>query len=222
MLTDSPTKTLTLLGGSINWWGSNFQTWSKQINAMRIIQFLFFMSSLLASSLAHASELAQQLEGVDHVLLMRHTRAPGVGDPTNYTLTDCNTQRNLSAEGRKQAIAIGNWLKKQGIQQASVYSSAWCRCKDTAELLNYGQYQVEPSLASFFDEMHKAKERTQQLETFIASQIKTKGKKALILVTHHVNIFDYMGENIDSGDMVLVKVDGNGRMVSYKRIPRPN
>ena len=189
---------------------------------MRIIQFLFFMSSLLASSLAHASELAQQLEGVDHVLLMRHTRAPGVGDPTNYALTDCNTQRNLSAEGRKQAIAIGNWLKKQGIQQASVYSSAWCRCKDTAELLNYGQYQVEPALASFFDEMHKAKERTQELEAFITEKMKTKGSQALILVTHHVNIFEYMGENIASGDMVLARVDRAGRMLSYKLIPRPN
>lgn len=189
---------------------------------MRIIQFLFFMSSLLASSLAHASELTQQLEGVDHVLLMRHTRAPGVGDPTNYALTDCNTQRNLSAEGRKQAIAIGNWLKKQGIQQASVYSSAWCRCKDTAELLDFGGYKVEPSLGSFFDEMHKAKERTQLAQQFIAEKLKTKGDKALILVTHHVNIFELMGENIGSGDLVLMQVDSSGKMVSFKHIPRPN
>jgi hypothetical protein len=52
--------------------------------------------------------------------------------------------------------------------------------------------------------------------------MKTKGSQALILVTHHVNIFEYMGENIASGDMVLAKVDGRGRMVSYKLIPRPN
>jgi ABC-type enterochelin transport system substrate-binding protein len=89
-------------------------------------------------------------------------------------------------------------------------------------LLKFGQYQIEPSLASFFDEMHKAKERTQELEAFITEKMKTKGSQALILVTHHVNIFEYMGENIASGDMVLAKVDGRGRMVSYKLIPRPN
>jgi len=178
--------------------------------------------SLMASAMTHASYLSNQLESSEYVLLMRHTLAPGVGDPANYRRDDCKTQRNLSAEGRLQAVAVGNWLKAQDIKQADVYSSPWCRCKDTAELLKFGQYQIEPSLASFFDEMHKAKERTQELEAFITEKMKTKGSQALILVTHHVNIFEYMGENIASGDMVLAKVDGRGRMVSYKLIPRPN
>lgn len=183
---------------------------------------LIIFASLFLSALTHASDLSKKLESSEYVLLMRHTQAPGVGDPPNYVLNDCKTQRNLSAEGRQQAVAVGNWLRKQEIKQADIYSSAWCRCKDTAELLNFGQYQVEPSLASFFDEMKNAKARTKQLESFIAAHVKTKGHQALILVTHHVNIFEYMGENIASGDMVLAKVDGNGRMVSYKLIPRPN
>ena len=70
--------------------------------------------------------------------------------------------------------------------------------------------------------MQKAKERTLELQFFIAKQLKTKGNKALVLVTHHVNIFEFMGENIASGDMILAKVDANGKMVSYKLIPRPN
>ena len=93
------------------------------------------MASAIASTTAQASELSDQLQSPDYVLLMRHTRAPGIGDPANYTLDDCKTQRNLSDEGRKQAVAVGNWLKKQGVQTADVRSSAWCRCKDTAELL---------------------------------------------------------------------------------------
>lgn len=189
---------------------------------MNIQKLALIFVSLMASAMAHASDLSNKLESSEYVLLMRHTLAPGVGDPANYRRDDCKTQRNLSAEGRLQAVAVGNWLKAQDIKQAHVYSSPWCRCKDTASLLKFGQYQIEPSLASFFDEMHKAKERTQELEAFITEKIKTKGSQALILVTHHVNIFEYMGENIASGDMVLAKVDGRGRMVSYKLIPRPN
>jgi len=70
--------------------------------------------------------------------------------------------------------------------------------------------------------MAQAKTRNQQLEKFIATQLKTKGQQALVLVTHHVNIHAFMGENIASGDMVLAKVDSNGKMVAYKLIPRPN
>ncbi len=177
---------------------------------------------LLSALWTHASELSDKLQSSDYVLLMRHTLAPGVGDPAGYTLEDCKTQRNLSAEGRQQAGVVGNWLRKQGVVHAEVYSSAWCRCQDTAELLKFNGFQVAPPLASFFDEMHLAKSRTQALEQFIAEKLKTKSHKPLILVTHHVNIHDFMGENIASGDMVLARVDARGKMRSYQRIPRPS
>jgi phosphohistidine phosphatase SixA len=182
----------------------------------------FVMACPTASTTAQASDLSDKLQSPEYVLVMRHTRAPGNGDPANYTLDDCKTQRNLSDEGRKQAVTVGNWLKKQGVQTADVQSSAWCRCKDTAELLKLGPVTVEPALASFFDDMAQAKTQNQKLEKFIASRINTKGKQALILVTHHVNIYEFMGENIASGDMVLAKVNSNGKMTSYKLIPRPN
>jgi len=187
-----------------------------------VLFWWYVMACTMTCTIAQGSELSDKLQSSDHVLLMRHTLAPGLGDPANYTLDDCKTQRNLSEEGRKQAVAVGNWLKKQGVSTADVHSSAWCRCKDTAELLNLGRVTIEPALASFFDDMAQAKMSNQKLEQFIAAQLKTKGKQALILVTHHVNIYAFMGENIDSGDLVLAKVDVKGRMSGYQRIPRPN
>ena len=187
----------------------------------------FYMKATLTALLmaccflAQASDLSQKLQSSDYVLLMRHTLAPGVGDPANYSLQDCKTQRNLNAEGRAQAVFVGEWLKKQGVKNAEVHSSVWCRCKDTAALLNFGEYKVEPALASFFDDMSKAKESHLKLQRFIAGKMKSKGDKALIMVTHHVNILEFMGENIASGDMVLAKVNSKGELISYKLIPRP-
>ena len=171
--------------------------------------------------LAQASDLSQKLQSSDYVLLMRHALAPGFGDPANYSLEDCKTQRNLNSEGKSQAVFVGEWLKKKGVKNAEVHSSVWCRCKDTATLLNFGEYKVEPALASFFDDMSKAKESNLKLQRFIAGKIKSKGDKALIMVTHHVNILEFMGENIASGDMVLAKVNPKGELISYKLIPRP-
>ena len=183
---------------------------------MKFYKFVLFSLLVVSCSFAQANDLTEKLQSSDYVLLMRHALAPGVGDPANYSLEDCKTQRNLDTVGRDQARYIGEWLKVRGIKAAEVYSSVWCRCQDTATLLNFNGYKVEPALASFFDNAEKGKESNAKLQTFIAEKIKIKGPKVLILVTHHVNIYEFVGENIASGDMVLAKVNPKGMAISYK------
>jgi len=190
---------------------------------LRLSFFLVLCVLLFAQSkLAVAqSELANKLQDGTHVLLMRHADAPGYGDPKNYQISQCSTQRNLGDLGRKQAKAIGDWLSKQGIQQAKVYSSPWCRCVDTATLLNKGEVKKELALGSFFDDMSQAKKQTEELTKFIAVERKQSPNIPIIMVTHHVNIQSYVGEVVNSGDMVLVKVDSAGKPLSFKLYPSP-
>ena len=170
---------------------------------------------------AMGSELADKLNLPNHALLMRHALAPGTGDPVGYSLNDCSTQRNLDTQGRQQAVRTGQWLQRQGIQKAMVLTSPWCRCKDTANLLGFGQTEVEPAIGSFFEASQQAADYTQRLQKRLAQLGPTKGDKALILVTHHVNILDYMGSHVGSGDMVLVQFDAQGKLISAKRYPSP-
>ncbi|MEO0029604.1 MAG: hypothetical protein RJB45_1645 [Pseudomonadota bacterium] len=170
---------------------------------------------------SNASELSELLKGNDHVLLMRHALAPGVGDPAGYQLDNCKSQRNLDAQGRAQAQRIGQWLKSQGVREALVFSSAWCRCKETAEKLGLDTPVHEAALNSFFDDLRQGPQSNANLQKFIETQLKSKNSKALILVTHHVNIAEFMGENVGSGDMVLAKVSPQGRLLSYKIYPSP-
>ena len=190
---------------------------------LRLSFFLVLCVLLFAQSkLAVAqSELANKLQDGTHVLLMRHADAPGYGDPKNYQISQCSTQRNLGDLGRKQAKTIGDWLSKQGIQQAKVYSSPWCRCVDTATLLNKGAVKKELALGSFFDDMSQAKKQTEELTKFIAVERKQSPNVPIIMVTHHVNIQSYVGEVVNSGDMVLVKVDSAGKPLSFKLYPSP-
>jgi phosphohistidine phosphatase SixA len=190
---------------------------------LRLSFFLVLCILLFAKSnlVVAQSELANKLQDGTHVLLMRHADAPGYGDPKNYQISQCSTQRNLGDLGRKQAKAIGDWLSKQGIQQAKVYSSPWCRCVDTATLLNKGEVKKELALGSFFDDMSQAKKQTEELTKFIAVERKQSPNVPIIMVTHHVNIQSYVGEVVNSGDMVLVKVDSAGKPLSFKMYPSP-
>ena len=168
-----------------------------------------------------AGELGDKLQRADHVLLMRHALAPGIGDPEGYRLDDCSTQRNLNQMGVTQAGRIGRWLKQQGVVNAQVFSSPWCRCLDTARLLKAGAVTPERSLGSFFNEATDGQAATRELEQLITRTKALIGKKPLLLVTHHVNILAYIGENIDSGDMVLARIDGAGKVLSYQRYASP-
>jgi phosphohistidine phosphatase SixA len=176
--------------------------------------------SAITSTQAFAN-LAQDLSDGRHVLLMRHADAPGFGDPKGYQLNQCATQRNLGEAGKKQSQIIGQWLKSQGISNARVFSSPWCRCLDTAKLLNLGPVTIAPELGSFFDDMSLEKEQTRNLEKLIKAQLSLNAKTPIIMVTHHVNIQAFTDKVVNVGDMVVAKVDKNGRFVSYQHYPSP-
>lgn len=187
----------------------------------RLAQLTAAFVLALTACTVMASELADKLKLPNYALLMRHALAPGTGDPAGYILNDCNTQRNLDGQGKQQATRTGQWLQRQGIQKAMVLTSPWCRCKDTANLLGYGPPEVEPAIGSFFEASQQAADYTQRLQKSLAQLGPTKGDKALILVTHHVNILDYMGSHVGSGDMVLVRFDARGKLISAKSYPSP-
>ena len=181
---------------------------------------IFFLSGLCIAQQAMA-HLTNDLQDGQHVLLMRHADAPGFGDPAGYVVAQCSTQRNLGDYGKRQAKAIGIWLANQGIQKAEVFSSPWCRCLDTANLLNKGPVKIEPSLGSFFDDMSLEKKQTKALEAFIKNELAKQSKMPLILVTHHVNIQSYSGKVVGVGDMVLVRVNKSGEHLSHTIYPSP-
>ena len=125
-------------------------------------RFVVPLIAVLLASLfpqqAVARDLAvwDKLKGTNprgYVLLMRHALAPGVGDPVNFKLGDCSTQRNLSAEGRQDARDIGEWIKRREVPIYRVESSRWCRARETAELLGIGTVRANKNLDSLFNEV---------------------------------------------------------------------
>lgn len=160
----------------------------------------------LAPMLANASEidLATRLQQGGHVLMMRHAYAPGFGDPPGFKLDDCSTQRNLDAGGRAQATAIGDWLRRQRVREAQVYSSLWCRNLETARLLNLGPVTPLPALNSFFEREQDRVGILVALNAFLTRQ--PIDGPLLILVTHFVNIEAIAGSGVGSGEGVLLQL----------------
>jgi phosphohistidine phosphatase SixA len=155
-----------------------------------------------------------------YVLLMRHALAPGVGDPENFRVGDCTTQRNLSEEGRQDARDIGKWLERREVKIRSIESSRWCRAKETAELLGIGKVKPNKNLDSLFQESdldnHK---QTIEIKKRIENYRNTRG--LLVFVGHLVNISAITGVSLDSGEGVLVRANANGEIKIMGYSPTP-
>ena len=166
------------------------------------------MLSLLALLIWQAANAADDaalwggLRAGTHAALMRHAQAPGVGDPSGFRLDDCRTQRNLSAEGKRQAGRAGALFREHGIARATVYSSQWCRCLDTAAGLGLGPVTPEPALNSFFENGGQEKSQTELVLGLIARH---PPGTPLVLVTHQVNITALIGGYVESGEIIVVR-----------------
>lgn len=141
------------------------------------------------------------------VVMMRHALAPGGGDPAGFEIGNCAMQRNLSDEGRDQAKSIGAAFRENGIEQADVLTSQWCRCAETARLLDIGDVQEFEPLNSFFQDRSLTEPQTEALRDFLQQRTSTE---PLVLVTHQVNITALTGVFPRSGEIVFFTIDVNG------------
>ena len=154
-----------------------------------------------------------------YVLLLRHALAPGSGDPANFKLNDCSTQRNLSQVGREDAKSVGDWLKRRDIKIARVESSRWCRAKETARLLDIGRVRLNPNLDSLFESADPAKAiQTARVKKQIVDWRNKSG--LLVLVGHFVNIGAVTGVGVGSGEGVLVRADSKGKITVVGLTPK--
>ena len=170
---------------------------------MKLIKILFIIFISLTTTIKAESNknLINELKNGGKVIFIRHALAPGGGDPENFDILNCDTQRNLNEVGREQAKQIGNFFNKEKIPIKEVISSEWCRCKETAAIA-FSKYKTEKFLNSFFSEKFK-KNKNLQIKNLKSYIDKWDKKKNLIFVTHYVVILEILDYAPSSGEIVI-------------------
>jgi|TARA_B110000967_G_C18778538_1_gene506963 phosphohistidine phosphatase SixA len=168
---------------------------------------LFFLIIILPIGLSASNNIVDQLKEGGKIVIVRHAYAPGSGDPDNFLIKDCSTQRNLNKTGIEQSKIIGNFFKKNKIPIDTVLSSEWCRCKDTA-LHAFKNFETNTFLNSFYGSKYQNNKDQQimELKDYIK---KWHGKKNLILITHYVVIKEILNVSPKSGEMIIFDIEFN-------------
>jgi broad specificity phosphatase PhoE len=142
------------------------------------------------------------------VVLVRHASTePGYGDPPGYRLDDCRTQRNLSEQGRAEARRLGERFRAERVRVDQVFTSPWCRCRETAELA-FGRSEDWEALSSFFDQPGEEAAATERVKKRIARYGVRPPAGNIAMVTHNVNIAGLTKLSIGTAEMVVVRPDG--------------
>ena len=170
---------------------------------MKFIKFLIIIFISINSPIKADSNqnVINELKKGGNLIFIRHAYAPGGGDPKNFDINDCKTQRNLSNSGRDQAKKIGSFFKDNNIPISKVYSSEWCRCKETASIA-FNDFETKSFLNSFFSSQFAKNKDLQmkRLKTFINNWDKNKN---LVFVTHYVVISENLDYAPSSGEIVI-------------------
>ena len=197
----------------------SMQRWNVGMHCSTAVGGLLVLALLLWSPAPGQADVEAAvwaaLKNGDHVALLRHASAPGTDDPPGFRLDDCSTQRNLSEAGREQARSIGARFREHGIENVVIYSSQWCRCLETAKLLDLGKVNRFPGLNSFFRDGSREAVQTAEVRALINQR--PKGT-SLVLVTHQVNITALSGVSPQSGEIVVLRPEGENLTV-VGRIP---
>jgi phosphohistidine phosphatase SixA len=172
----------------------------------------FMLGALALASGASAAgddegQLLAQARRGGLVLLMRHASTDSTGDPPGFELGNCSTQRNLSERGRAEARRIGERLRAEKVPIGRVYTSPWCRCRDTATLA-FGRSQDWDPLSSFFDYPDREAFYSERVRKRISAYGNAKPRANLVMVTHNVNIAAATRLSVAPGEIVLVRPEG--------------
>ena len=169
---------------------------------MRDFKIIILIILFFFSHKSYADEnIVEILKKNNNIIFIRHSLAPGSGDPKNIDLNDCRTQRNLNSKGIKQSKKIGNFFKKNTIKIEHIFSSEWCRCKDTA-FYAFDNYKTFNALNSFYSEQFYKNKNKQikNLKKFISNW---DNNSNLVLVTHYVVISEILGIAAGSGEIIV-------------------
>ena len=169
---------------------------------MNKILTLLFIGLLNFTNHALSDEkILSSLNEGKKLIFIRHAIAPGNGDPDNFNIKDCSTQRNLSKSGINQSKKIGLFFKNNKIKIDKVLSSEWCRCKDTAKYA-FKNFETFSALNSFYDERF-SKNETKQINDLKKYVKKWNSDKNLVLVTHFVVISSILKTSSSSGEIII-------------------
>ena len=176
------------------------------------------LTLVAGASAAATPELTRSLRAGGLIVVFRHAATDfSKPDQDPVVVSDCATQRNLSAQGRADARAIGQGVRRLVLPVGQVFSSAYCRTLETARLA-FGRATVHRALLNTIAAEHDDVWRAQIRDARRLFGTKPAPGKLTVLVTHGVVVQETSGQSLEEGEAIVFRPLGNSRFRVVGRV----
>jgi phosphohistidine phosphatase SixA len=163
-------------------------------------------------------QLARDLQRGGFVLVLRHAATDfSKPDQPRVVLSDCRTQRNLTAQGRADSRTIGRGVRRLRLRIGQVLASPFCRTKETARLA-FGRFRVSRALLNTVVAEHDARWRAQIRDARRLLGTRPAPGRLTVLVTHGSVVEDATGRTLEEGETIVFRPLGSSRFRLRGRI----
>ena len=176
---------------------------------MRNFALITALLLMAAPAFADDAALWRALASGGHVALMRHASAPGIGDPANFALGDCSTQRNLSDDGRAEARAVGELSALNGSRSRRSRPASGAAAATPRPAWASAPVVEDTRLNSFFGRSGQGGRGGRGVEAAVAEA--PRSGPIAVFVTHQVNITARDRVYPASGEIVVGQDSGRRR-----------
>lgn len=143
-----------------------------------------------------------------HILYLRHAHTVMHTEPKVLDLSDCAWQRNLAPEGRAEAESLRQRIRELGIPVGPVLSSAFCRARDTAEIV-FGGYDIWAPLTYHANQTPAEHRANVDLIRARLGQ-RPPPLQTLVMIGHEPGLRDATGIRLSEGEGVILEPAPNG------------
>ncbi|MFL0269742.1 histidine phosphatase family protein [Candidatus Clostridium radicumherbarum] len=168
------------------------------------------------------SSLLNLLRSGGYILYAKHGEATVGEDQPNLNFRYCNTQRNLSEVGRRQAIYYGEIFQMLGIPVSyPIITSPFCRAIETGQLaFGRANAQIDPFLFQIYSlSGNLSSVEQKRILDFLQSQLEIKPLQGSnkVIISHSFPQGIGLGQIPDMGTVVINPL---GRDKGYKIITK--
>ena len=181
---------------------------------------LVLLVAVFSRSAFAADDVWPLLRKPGHIILLRHSNAPGsLPESNDMDLSNCAIQRNLDDAGKAQAARIGEAFRSHGVKTVQLVSSQYCRAMETSRLLKLGPVTQLPALnQTVLSDPAGMRDAGEKILAFMKT---IPARRLTMLVSHVTNIQSVAGVQLDSGEFAIVHFDPKGQVIIDGRVAVP-
>ncbi len=184
--------------------------------------------AIVAATLTSGPTAAQELKGKallaalktgGHVIYFRHFETGAdFADQVTADIENCWSQRNVNAQGLRDAQRIGRFLYDQKVPIGRVLASPFCRTRHSADLA-FGRYERIDGLKILPSKDYTPEQNAAMKAAMMPFVVPPADGKNTVIMAHDDNLVAAGGPLLDvQGEAAVLKPDGKGGFTVVGRL----